>query len=148
QPMGRNQVMQPKGARPSPYVQTAKFKFLGMYGSSPDTSGGFGQPGVDAFDQFLLGGGALIAAAASTRFPIDFGFAHSIESEAVPRCSETLKTNCVTEQKPLVEAKIVKTDSPIFYGWEGTTFPVKYSQGQPVFHVGVSDQSNIVAEFV
>ena len=148
QALGRGQVMQPKAARPNPYVKTDKFKFLGMYGSSPDTSGGFGQTGVDAFDQFLLGGGTLITAAASTSFPIDFGFAHSVETEPVPACRANVTTNCVTEQKPLVEAKIVKTDSPIFYGWQGTTFPVKYSQGQPVFHVGVADQSHIVAEFV
>jgi len=94
---------------------------------------------VDAFDQFLEAGGTLIAAAASTTFPIDFGFAHSIETERVTG---------VTEQKPLVEAKIVKTDSPIFYGYPNATFPVKYSQGQPVFHVGVADQSDIVAAFV
>jgi len=148
QALGRNQVMQPAASRPSPYMKTDKFKFLGMYGSSPDTTGGFGQAGVDAFNQFLLGGGTLITAAASTSFPIDFGYAHSIETEPVPACRANVTTNCVTEQKPLVEAKIVKTDSPIFYGYEGTTFPVKYSQGQPVFHVGVPDQSDIVAEFV
>jgi len=148
QALGRLQVMQPAASRPSPYLKTDKFKFLGMYGESPDTTGGFGQAGVDAFDQFLLGGGTLIAAAQSTSFPIDFGYAHSIETEAIPVCRGNVTTNCVTEQKPLVEAKIVKTDSPIFYGYDGTTFPVKYSQGQPVFHVGVSDQSDIVAEFV
>jgi hypothetical protein len=139
QPVGRNQVMQPAAPRPSPYVKTEKFKFLGMYGSSPDTSGGFGQPGVDAFQQFLEGGGTLIAAAASTSFPIDFGFAHTIETERV---------SGVTDQKPLVQAKIVKTDSPIFYGWSDTIFPMKYSQGQPVFRVGTSDQNKIVASFV
>src|SRR5579864_1410931 len=148
QPLGRGQVMALPAARPSPYMKSDKFKFLGMYGESPDTTGGFGQPGVEAFNQFLLGGGTLIAAAASTSFPIDFGFAHSIETEPIPACRGTVTTNCVTEQKPLVEAKIVKTDSPIFYGYEGPTFPVKYSQGQPVFHVGVPDQSDIVAEFV
>ena len=148
QALGRGQVMQPAASRPSPYMKTDKFKFLGMYGESPDTSGGFGQAGVDAFNQFLLGGGTLIAAAQSASFPIDFGYAHSIETEAIPVCRGNVTTSCVTEQKPLVEAKIVKTDSPIFYGYDGTTFPVKYSQGQPVFHVGVSDQSDIVAEFV
>jgi hypothetical protein len=148
QPLGHGQVMASPAPRPSPYLKSDKFKFLGMYGESPDTTGGFGQAGVDAFNQFLLGGGTLITAAASTSFPIDFGYAHSIETEPVPACRGNVTTNCVTEQKPLVEAKIVKTDSPIFYGYEGTTFPVKYSQGQPVFHVGVSDRSNIVAEFV
>jgi hypothetical protein len=139
QNVGRNQVMAAPSARPSPYMKTEKFKFLGMYGETPDTSGGFGQPGVDAFQKFLESGGTLIAAAASTSFPIEFGFAHTIDTERITG---------VTEQKPLVEAKIVKTDSPIFYGYQSTTFPIKYSQGQPVFRVGVSDQSNVVASFV
>lgn len=154
QQLGRAQVMQKPAARPSPYLPSEKFKFLGMYGETPDTTGGFGQPGVDAFNQFLEGGGTLITAAASTSFPIDFGYAHSIETERVTG---------VTEQKPLVEAKIVKPDSPIFYGYEKGSLgdapceapghsciviPVKYSQNQPVFHVGVADQSDIVAEFV
>ena len=47
-------------ARPQPYLKSDKYKFLGMYGETPDMSGGFGQAGVDAFEKFLEGGGTLI----------------------------------------------------------------------------------------
>ena len=36
-----------------PYEKTDKYKFLGMYGETPDMSGGFGQEGVDEFAKFL-----------------------------------------------------------------------------------------------
>src|SRR4029450_7678658 len=49
QGINRQSVMTPKAQRPSPYITTTKYKFLGMYGSSSDTSGGFGQEGVTAF---------------------------------------------------------------------------------------------------
>ena len=34
-------------------MKTDKFKFLGMYGESPDITGGMGGEGVDAFAKFL-----------------------------------------------------------------------------------------------
>jgi hypothetical protein len=139
QNVGRNQVMQSPAARPVPYMKSDKYKFMGMYGETPDTTGGFGQAGVDAFQQFFDGGGTLIAVNTATSFPIDFGFAHTIDTERVQG---------VTDQKPLVQGQIVKTDSPIFYGWGDRIFPIKYSQGQSVFRVGNADQNKIVAEFV
>jgi hypothetical protein len=139
QSLGRGQVLQPAAARPSPYQKSEKFKFLGMYGDTPDTTGGFGQAGVEAFEKFLEGGGMLIAADQSARFPIDFGFARSIDIESVQG---------VNAQKPLVQAEIVKTDSPVFYGYGSTIFPIKFGQGQPVFRYGSADQGNVLARFV
>ena len=52
--------MQQPAARPQPYLKSDKYKFLGMYGETPDMSGGFGQEGVDAFQTFLEAGGTLI----------------------------------------------------------------------------------------
>ena len=48
QGINRQSVMQAPSARPVPYMKTDKYKFLGMYGESPDITGGFGQVGVDA----------------------------------------------------------------------------------------------------
>ena len=55
QNINRAQVMAPPAARPQPYLKSDKYKFLGMYGETPDMSGGFGQEGVDAFEKFLEG---------------------------------------------------------------------------------------------
>jgi hypothetical protein len=139
QTISRNDVMAGPAARPSAYVKSDKFKFLGMYGETTDTTGGFGQDGVDAFATFLEAGGTIIAAERSVRFPIDFGFARTIDTEGVQG---------VNAQKPLVQAEIVKTDHPVFYGYPDRIFPIKYATQQSFFRVGTADQNNVLARFV
>jgi hypothetical protein len=135
----RASVMAPPAARPQPYVRSDKYKFLGMYGETPDMSGGFGQDGVKAFEEFLEGGGTLIATLGAVRFPIEFGWARTIDTEPVAG---------LNAQKPLVQAEIMKTDHPVFYGYGERIFPIKYGQGQQVFRVGIADQGNVLARFV
>jgi len=139
QNISRQSVMAQPAARPQPYLKSDKYKFLGMYGETPDMSGGFGQEGVDAFEAFLEGGGTLITTLGAVRFPIEFGFARSVDTEPVTG---------LNAQKPLVQAEITKTDHPAFYGYADSIIPVKYGQGQQVFRVGVADQGNILARFV
>jgi hypothetical protein len=139
QGISRASVMAGAATRPQPYERSDKFKFLGMYGSTPDMSGGFGKEGVDAFEKFLEAGGTLITTLQAVRFPIEFGFARSIDLESVPN---------VNAQKPLINAEIVKTDSPVFYGYSEKIFPIKFGQGQQVFRVGVADEGNVLARFV
>ena len=135
----RTAVMQAPAARPQPYKRTDKLKFLGMYGETDDMTGGFGQAGVDAFEAFLEAGGTLITTLQATRFPIEFGFARSVDTESLTG---------VNAQKPLVNAEIRKADHPAFYGYEKSIFPMKFGQGQQVFRVGVADQDNVLASFV
>jgi hypothetical protein len=145
QNINRQAVMQPAGGRPIPYLKTDKYQVLGMYGESPDITGGFGQAGVDAFAAFLEGGGTLIAAHNAVRFPIEFGFAKSVDTEQVsPICP------CppgLSAQRPLVQAEISKPDHPVFYGYGNKNFAVKYVSG-PFLRVGVSDQENVLARYV
>ena len=135
----RTAVMQAPAARAQPYKRTDKLKFLGMYGETDDMTGGFGQAGVDAFEAFLEAGGTLITTLQATRFPIEFGFARSVDTESLTG---------VNAQKPLVNAEIKKPDHPAFYGFEKSIFPMKFGQGQQVFRVGVADQDNVLASFV
>jgi hypothetical protein len=139
QNLTRTTVMQAPAARPQPYKRTDKLKFLGMYGETDDMTGGFGQAGVDAFEAFLEAGGTLITTLQATRFPIEFGFARSVDTESLTG---------VNAQKPLVNAEIRKADHPVFYGFEKSVFPMKFGQGQQVFRVGVADQDNVLAAFV
>jgi hypothetical protein len=145
QNINRGAVMQPAGGRPVPYMKTDKYKFLGMYGESPDITGGFGQIGVDAFAAFLEGGGTLIAAHNAARFPIEFGFAKTVDTEQISAtcpCPPGLST-----QRPLVQAEISKPDHPVFYGYGNKNFAIKYVNG-PILRVGVSDQENVLARYV
>ncbi len=45
---------------PLPYTKTARYKFLGDYGSSPDIRGGMGLAGLDEMRKFVSEGGTLI----------------------------------------------------------------------------------------
>lgn len=135
----RTTVMAPPAARAQPYRRTDKFRFLGTYGETDDMTGGFGQAGVDAFEAFLEAGGTLITTLQAVRFPIEFGFARSVDTESLTG---------VNAQKPLVNAEIRKADHPAFYGYEKSVFPMKFGQGQQVFRVGVADQDNVLAAFV
>jgi hypothetical protein len=139
QNINRTSVMAAPAARPQPYLKSDKYKFLGMYGETPDMSGGFGQEGVDAFEKFLEAGGTLITTLGAVRFPIEFGFARSVDTEAVTG---------LNAQKPLVQAEIVKTDHPVFYGYADKIIPVKYGQGQQVFRYGIADQDKVLGRFV
>jgi hypothetical protein len=134
----RQTALQPAAARPQPYQKSEKYKFLGMYGETADMSGGFGQEGVDAFQRFLESGGTLIAASASVRFPIDFGWARTVDTEQVTG---------VNAQRPIVQAEIARPEHPVFYGYTDKTIPVKYAGG-PVLRVGVADQANILGRYV
>jgi hypothetical protein len=138
QNLNRQTVMQPKAATPIPYQKSDKYKFLGWYGETDDMSGGFGQAGVDAFAAFLEAGGTLIAVGESARFPIEFGFAGTVDKTPVPG---------LNAQRPLVEAEVMKADHPVFYGYGKKTIPVKYVGGTP-FTVGVANQDNVLARYV
>ena len=94
-------------------MKTDKYKFLGMYGETPDMTGGFGQAGVDAFEKFLEAGGTLITTLSAVRFPIEFGLARTVDTESVTG---------LNAQKPLVQAEIMKTDHPVFYGYANKIF--------------------------
>jgi len=137
QNVNRQAVFQQPAARPQPYLKTDKYKFLGAYGETPDMSGGFGQEGVDAFAKFLDGGGTLVAAAAAVRFPIEFGWARSVDTETVAG---------VAAQRPVVQADIMRGEHPMFYGYADKTLPVKYIGGT-VFRMGVADQPAGLARY-
>jgi hypothetical protein len=138
QNINRQTALQAPSARPQPYQRSAKYKTLGMYGETPDMSGGFGQAGVDAFAKFLEGGGTLIAAGAAVRFPIEFGWAHTVDVEAI---------SGVTAQRPVVQGELVRPEHPVFYGYSEKTVPIKY-QGGVTLRVGVADQANLLARYV
>jgi hypothetical protein len=94
---------------------------------------------VDAIEKFLDAGGTLITTLQSVRYPIEFGLARSIDTE---------NPAGINAQKPLIQAEIMRTDHPVFYGYEKKTFPIKFGQGSQVFRVGVADQQNVLAQYV
>jgi Zinc carboxypeptidase len=136
----RQAVFQPAAARPVPYVRSEKYKFLGMYGDSPDITGGMGGEGVDAFAQFLNAGGTLVAMGEAVRFPADFGFARSVDASAST-------TPAFYAPRPIVNAEVVKPEHPVFYGYTERIMPIKYLGG-PLMSVAAPDQAGVLARYV
>ncbi len=136
----RATVFAPPAARPVPYVKSDKYKFLGMYGSSDDITGGFGAEGVDAFQQFLNGGGTLITMGNAVRFPTEFGMTRTVDA------SGSTSANFYAP-RPLVNAEVLRLDHPVFYGYTERIMPIKYLGG-PLMSVGQPDQGNVLARYV
>jgi hypothetical protein len=141
QTLTRQSVFQPAAAKPVPYMKDATYKFLGMYGESPDITGGMGGEGVDAFAKFLDGGGTLVAMGTAVRFPTDMGLARTVDA------SGTTSANFYSP-RPLVNAEILRLDHPVFYGYTDKTMPIKYIQGQPLLTVGEPDRGSVLARYV
>jgi hypothetical protein len=140
QQANRQAIFAPPASRPVPYLQSDKYKFLGMYGDSPDITGGMGGEGVDAFAKFLDAGGTLITMGDASRFPADFGFARTVDGSGST-------SNQFYAPRPIVNTEIVKSDHPVFYGYADKNLAVKYLGG-PLMTVGPPDQGNVLARYV
>jgi len=136
----RQAVFQPPAARPVPYMKDAKYRFLGMYGESPDITGGMGGEGVEAFAKFLDAGGTLVAMGDAVRFPTDLGLARTVDASGST-------SRDFYAPRPLVNAEVVRLDHPVFYGYTERIMPIKYLGG-PLMSVGTPDQSGILARYV
>jgi hypothetical protein len=140
QTANRQAVYQAPAARPVPYMKNDKYKFLGMYGESPDISGGMGGEGVEAFAKFLDGGGTLIAMGNAVRFPTELGFARTVDA-----------SGSTSEQfyapRPIVNAELLKLNHPVFYGYKDKIMPIKFLGG-PLMSVGTADQGAVLARYV
>ena len=121
------------------YKRTARFQFLGDYGSSPDITGGMGGLGVAAFQRFVDDGGTLVTLGASSLFPPTFGITPSIDM-STPQ-------DKFYAPGPLVEADIIRPENPIFYGYTDKTLAVRYANG-PLFQLSDSmDKNNVLMRF-
>jgi hypothetical protein len=118
-------------SRPLAYTRTDRFKYLGMYGESEDITGGMGLAGVAEFDKFVNGGGVLITLGTASFFPTEFGITRRVDAG---RTSSQFYA-----PGPIVEAEILKTAHPIFYGYAQKVVPVRYANG-PLLQVPEKDR--------
>jgi len=136
----RQAVFQPPAARAVPYMKDAKYKFLGMYGESPDITGGMGGDGVDAVAKFLDAAGTLIAMGNAVRFATEQGFARTVDASAAT-------SSTFYAPRPLVNAELLHPEHPVFYGYADKVLPIKYQNG-PLLSVGAADQGGVLARYV
>jgi hypothetical protein len=109
------------GDQPIAYTRTEQFKFLGAYGQSTDIRGGMGLEGALELRRFVENGGLLLTLGGSSFLPAEFGLARGITAG---RPSAQFSA-----PGPAVEAEILRTESPLFYGYSGSYVPVRYPNG-------------------
>ena len=128
----------PMHGKPLSYEKTAEFKYLGDYGSSPDIRGGMGLQGLEELRKFVEQGGVLITLGDSSALPADFGLAPDIE---VGRPSKDFYA-----PGPIVNAKVLATASPIFYGYADPTMSVRWAT-TALLSLPSYDRNNVLMEF-
>jgi len=121
--------------KPLAYTKSAEFPSHGTYGESEDITGGMGLAGVAEFEKFINAGGLLVTLGQASFFPAEFGLTRSIDAG---RTSPQFYA-----PGPIVEAEILKTDHPLFYGYTGKTIPVRYANG-PLLNVPERDRNRQV----
>ncbi len=141
QNIGRQAVYQRPAARPVPYMRDAKYRFLGMYGETPDITGGMGGQGVEAFVRFLDAGGTLVTLGNAVRFPTELGLARTVDASGSTSAQ-------FYAPRPLVNGEIVRLDHPVFYGYADKLLPIKFFQGQPLMSVPDVDRRSVLARYV
>ena len=130
----------PKRRQPLAYEKTAKFKFLGDYGSSPDITGGMGAAGVAEFQKFVEAGGLLVTLGASSAFPPDYGITPAID---ISNTSAHFYA-----PGPIVDADIAHPENPIFYGYSAKTVAVRYANGPLLRMSAEMDQNDVLMRYL
>jgi len=107
--------------QPIAYKKSDEFKNLGMYGESDDITGGMGVEGVAELDKFVKAGGVLVTLGVASYLPAEFGLAPDVEAS---RTSAQFYS-----PGAIIDADILQPQSPIFYGYDKKTIPVRYGNG-------------------
>src|SRR5262245_25863794 len=133
---GKGLVFDREPARkPLAYTRSDLFKSHGMYGESEDITGGMGLQGALELQKFVEAGGLLVTLGQASFFPPEFGLTRSIEAG---RPSAQFYA-----PGPIVEAEILQSSHPIFYGYTQKTIPVRYANG-PLLTVPERDREQQV----
>ena len=128
----------PMRGKPLPYTKTARSKYLGDYGSSPDIRGGMGLDGLEELRKFVEAGGTLITLGESSSVPPTFGLTPDIDVE---RPSKSFYA-----PGPLVTAKVLAPANPIFYGYTDETLPVRWATSE-LLSVHLLYKNDVLMEF-
>lgn len=113
---------------PLAYTKTARYQFLGDYGSSDDITGGMGLDGVLELQRFVDAGGVLVTLGTASYFPPDFGVTGEIDARR--------PGSGFYAPGPIVKAEILKPAHPMFYGYDTPEITVRYANG-PLLRVPV-----------
>jgi len=95
-------------------------------------------PGVLELEKFVRGGGLLVTLGQASFFPPEFGLTRRVDAG---RPSAQFYA-----PGPIVEAEVVATEHPIFYGYGEKTIPVRYANG-PLLNLPEQDKGQVLMRF-
>jgi hypothetical protein len=107
--------------QPIAYKKGDDFKNLGIYGESDDITGGMGIDGVAELDKFVKAGGVLVTLGAASYMPAEFGL--------TPRVDAARTSAQFYSPGAIIDAEILQSEHPIFYGYDKKMIPVRYASG-------------------
>ena len=116
---------------PIPWKKTALTPNLGLWDQTDDMRPGMGLDGAAALRRFVERGGLLLVEGVTSELPVNLGFTPSVSLTP----ARTLRA-----RGAVYRAQVVRTDSPILYGYERRTFPVYFNQA-PLLSVQQPDTS-------
>jgi hypothetical protein len=97
-----------------------------------------GLEGALELQKFVEDGGVLITLGGASYFAAEFALARRLEAS---RPSPSFYA-----PGPIVQAEILKTDSPIFYGYRSEVVPVRYANG-PLLRLPEQDRGQVLMQF-
>jgi hypothetical protein len=97
---------------PLAYTRTEEFPNLGRILSSEDISGGLGFEGLQAFENFVLEGGTLVAMGTGGLIPAASGMIHDVEVK---------RPAGLNTPGSVLTAKVTDSSSPLTYGYDEVT---------------------------
>lgn len=128
----------PVQGKPLPYKPDPAFPSLGAYGSSDDIRGGMGLQGLEELRKFVEAGGTLITLGNASAVPATFGLVDDVDAGGT--------TRNFNAPGPVVKAKILQPASPIFYGYDAQTMPVRWATNT-LFSVKPVARQTVLMEF-
>jgi len=120
---------------PLAYTRTAEAPSHGIPDASEDITGGMGFQGLMNLDQFVRGGGVLVALANAGVLPVEGGLVRGVE-----RASGSFNT-----PGSELRAKVVRPEHPIAYGYEELTSV--FRGNGPIWDVSKADRGRVVVQF-
>lgn len=124
--------------KPLSYEKTARFKYLGDYGASPDIRGGLGLTGLEELRKFAADGGVLITLGDFSAVPAEFGLTPDVEVSQ--------PSSAFYAPGPIVNAKVLAPANPIFYGYSEQTLPVRWAT-TALLSLPARDRDEVLMEF-
>jgi hypothetical protein len=128
----------PMKGKALPYRPDPKFPSLGKYGQSDDIRGGMGAEGLAELRKFVEAGGTLITTGNASAVPATFGL---VDNVTVGNPGGNFYA-----PGPIVKAKVLAAQSPIFYGYTEETMPVRWATNA-LFTVRPSAREQVLMEF-